>query len=597
MPDNTVGGLEGIQIQGISSDYIQILIDGVPSIGRLSGNLSLDRFTLLNIERIEIIKGPSSSLYGSAALGGVINIITKKSFNSLPDFSFNQSIGSNSTFDSNISYGQKIKKSNVSISLNRFSTTGYDLNENDDYKTVNPYSNYTINPVFNTEIGKDLLFFQSIKLYKQNQDALNYDFIQNEISSHSKISKSLRNNNNIEFEFYYSDFQNKDYLKSDQSLDSYFFHKIIKPEIRYFKSFNDKSNLLLGFSLDKETLDRSLFSNVVNSDLYNLFFQYEFDFFKNTKVVIGSRFDNPSNYNDKLSSKISIKHYLDNFSFNLSLGQGFKAPDFRQLYLNFSNSISGYSVFGKFEEKNGIDRLNDIGELLNLLVDYEDLGGVLLPESSIGLNIGVSFNSNQFKSKLNFFRNDIKNMIDTRILARKINGQNVFGYLNLDKILTQGFEFQNSINFLEKFNANIGYQLLFAYNKENLNQVRSGNVYARNPNSLESIKISMKNYLGLPNRSRHNVNLKFSYNNEFFLRTIYRSKYAVFDSNGNDFIDDYDSSIIKPHLIFNFTYAKNISDKVRASLTFKNIFNYINPDYMPNISGRQIFVKFKYSNL
>ena len=92
------------------------------------------------------------------------------------------------------------------------------------------------------------------------------------------------------------------------------------------------------------------------------------------------------------------------FSFNLSLGQGFKAPDFRQLYLNFSNSISGYSVFGKFEEKNGIDRLSDIGELLNLLVDYEDLGGVLLPESSIGLNIGISFNSNQFKSKLNFFR-------------------------------------------------------------------------------------------------------------------------------------------------------------------------------------------------
>ena len=89
----------------------------------------------------------------------------------------------------------------------------------------------------------------------------------------------------------------------------------------------------------------------------------------------------------------------------------------------------------------------------------------------------------------------------------------------------------------------------------------------------------------------------WSENNEFFLRTIYRSKYAVFDSNGNDFIDDYDSSIIKPHLIFNFTYAKNIFDKVRASVTFKNIFNYINPDYMPNISGRQIFVKFKYSNL
>ena len=67
-------------MQGLSSDYIQVLIDGVPIIGRLSGNLNLDRLNLNNIQRIEIVKGPSSSLFGSAAIGGVINLITKKDF-------------------------------------------------------------------------------------------------------------------------------------------------------------------------------------------------------------------------------------------------------------------------------------------------------------------------------------------------------------------------------------------------------------------------------------------------------------------------------------------------------------------------------------
>ena len=66
-------------MQGISSDYIQILIDGVPIIGRRSGNFDLSRITLGNVKQIEIVKGPSSSLYGSEALGGVINIITEES--------------------------------------------------------------------------------------------------------------------------------------------------------------------------------------------------------------------------------------------------------------------------------------------------------------------------------------------------------------------------------------------------------------------------------------------------------------------------------------------------------------------------------------
>jgi len=69
----------GLAIQGIGGENIQILIDGVPMIGRVGGNIDLAQINLHNIARIEIIQGAMSAQYGSNASGGVINLITKKS--------------------------------------------------------------------------------------------------------------------------------------------------------------------------------------------------------------------------------------------------------------------------------------------------------------------------------------------------------------------------------------------------------------------------------------------------------------------------------------------------------------------------------------
>ncbi|HEY5825683.1 MAG TPA: TonB-dependent receptor plug domain-containing protein, partial [Cyclobacteriaceae bacterium] len=72
------GSGNGIQVQGFSPDYTLILVDGEPLVGRNTGSLDLSRITVGNIKQIEIVKGPSSSLYGSEALAGVINIITER---------------------------------------------------------------------------------------------------------------------------------------------------------------------------------------------------------------------------------------------------------------------------------------------------------------------------------------------------------------------------------------------------------------------------------------------------------------------------------------------------------------------------------------
>ncbi len=74
--DNVLGS--SMSLQGISGENVKILIDGVPVVGRLNGNIDLSQINLNEIERIEIIEGPLSVNYGTNALAGVINLITKK---------------------------------------------------------------------------------------------------------------------------------------------------------------------------------------------------------------------------------------------------------------------------------------------------------------------------------------------------------------------------------------------------------------------------------------------------------------------------------------------------------------------------------------
>ena len=67
----------GIYLEGLGGPRVLILVDGQPVVGRLNGNFDLSRIAASGVERVEIVRGPQSTLYGSDAMGGVINIITK----------------------------------------------------------------------------------------------------------------------------------------------------------------------------------------------------------------------------------------------------------------------------------------------------------------------------------------------------------------------------------------------------------------------------------------------------------------------------------------------------------------------------------------
>src|SRR5204863_1113158 len=124
----------GVQIQGLSPDYTMILLDGEPIIGRQGGVIDLSRLSVGNIKKIEIVKGPSSSLYGSEAMGGVVNIITEQAQIDKVNASFRY--GRFNSTDANLDAAMKRQNWVLQLFGNRNSSVGFDPDETVQGKTV-----------------------------------------------------------------------------------------------------------------------------------------------------------------------------------------------------------------------------------------------------------------------------------------------------------------------------------------------------------------------------------------------------------------------------------------------------------------------------
>jgi outer membrane receptor for ferrienterochelin and colicins len=290
--------------------------------------------------------------------------------------------------------------------------------------------------------------------------------------------------------------------------------------------------------------------------------------------------------------KINAKHKI-----KLSVGQGFKAPDFRQIYLDFTNAAAGsYSVFGTAQAQQVIATLMTLGQIGTLYDNYYQLKS-LKPEFSNGIHLTWDFepNSNNYFS-LQFFRNDIRNLIQVQQVGAYITGAQIFSYLNIGRAFTQGIEVEAK----HKVNKNLfmsgAYQYLVTGDKDQIEQIKSGKVYKRDLNGYSKI-LSLNDYIGLPNNSTHKLQLKLNYSNNdgFFanLRAMYRSSWAVNNTNGNEVFDNGDE-LAKGFVSLHTSIGKDYRNGISLQLGCDNILNYVDASNLPNLPGRTYFGTFKY---
>ena len=602
------GGVEGIQVQGLDASYTLILIDGVPLVGRSAGTLDLSRISVGNIDRIEIVKGASSSLYGSEALAGVINIITKKPKRDLLSGNLSYRYGSFETNDLNSNVVWKKNKFSGSIFANYFNTNGYDLNESTPEKTVEPFYNITIQPKFYYDFSDDLKLVVGTRYYNQKQDykaTIDDEKYKgnsniNEWNSQIKVTHKWNKKFYSEYEFYATNYKSDEFLNdSNKQLFEANFYKqwLFRPEVRTTWSFQ-KSKLTAGIGLNKETLNRTYFdSNVVFNSQY-AFLQYDYNPTDKWNILAGFRYDNHQEYQSQWSPKFAVNYKVNqNISLKSSIGYGFKAPDFRQLYFDFSNSAIGYAVFGYNVAETKLDDLDAQGQIL-FRYDGIDFNSELKPENSINFNLGSYYEKENFKWETNFFYNSISNLIDTKAIAQKTNGQNVFSYFNIDEIFTYGIE--NNFHYkINNFKFSLGYQYLVAKDKSVLKAIDKGEVFARDQTTLASFQLKKDDYFGLFNRSKHTANFKVLYTiptlkTAINLRVFYRSKYGIADSNNNQILDNYDA-FVADYFLTNLSITKDIQDNLSLQMGANNLFDFTNPNEISNLSGRQLFARLQFN--
>ena len=133
---------DGVQLQGLDSDYILILLDGEPQVGRIAGKIDLARIAIENVERIEIVKGASSALFGSAAMGGVINVITRSASSPFAA-QFTNNLETHNTIDNRTTVELNRDKLNALLTLAANRRNPIDLDESDLTTTIDGYQNWT----------------------------------------------------------------------------------------------------------------------------------------------------------------------------------------------------------------------------------------------------------------------------------------------------------------------------------------------------------------------------------------------------------------------------------------------------------------------
>ncbi len=600
----------GVQVQGLDPDYTLVLIDGEPVIGRTAGTLDLTRFSVGNLEQVEIVKGPTSSLYGSEALAGVINLITRK-----PQDPFSVSLSSQYGTHGSADLSGEAEIVEGPLGLYVFSnynrSNGYDLNSQIPGPTTPQFTDVTINPRLTYQLFENLDFETSIRFNREDQNIdrfIQESGIVNRVESESEaeelsLTAKMRSNNGDSsssiFKVYLSEFSTiSKLINQDNSLreSSTFKQGYKKGELQYNINIGSNHALAVGAGYINESVRADRYTGVKQTSSNAFVFAQE-QWKPNSRFhfMVSARADNHSDYaahlSPRLSALISPKTWLN---IRFSLGNGFKSPDFRQLYLNFTNPVVGYSVFGTSTVEESLSDLVNTGQIKKVLI--EPSSEEIKPEESNSYNIGLEAQPWSFlRMSGNFFRNNVKNLIDSVPIAVKENNQRVFSYFNVNEVFTQGFEGELEFTGESGFEFGLGYQFLVAKDRDVIDQIKEGKIYVFDDDGSERA-LNTEDYGGLFNRSRHSGNIKASYyfkaiDTKTFIRGMWRGRYGdiMSDFNANQILDR-DEEYLKGYTLWNFNIEKNWSS-IDVNLGVENIFNKTEPSKLPSVPGRLVFTR------
>jgi vitamin B12 transporter len=373
------GGNAGVFLRGGNSEHTLVLLDGIelnnPATANRSFNLA--NLTLENIDRIEVVRGPQSTVYGSDAMGGVINLISKKAAKGVKA-NISSEAGSYNSFTQigNVSYGGD--KFDVSTGITRQDIGGissadarYGNKEQDDYQNTSLSNRLRFEPLKGYEATNTLRYTRSHSNLDNgggagfddpNRWIRNEEFFTRGDISAKYLSDTLTPSAYIAYTRHSLDDVNSPDSNSIELLNSNYSGDIVTVGSRAKWAPNESFNAVLGAETQGERASSSYRSdgafgpfedNLYGTGARTNSFYLESRALYNQKAYIdaGVRHDNHSIFGDRTTFKVApAVHISDSIKLRGSVGTGFKAPSLVQLYSSYGNkdlkaeTVTGWDV-------------------------------------------------------------------------------------------------------------------------------------------------------------------------------------------------------------------------------------------------------------
>jgi outer membrane receptor for ferrienterochelin and colicins len=608
----------GLQLQGFDSGYTMIMIDGQPMTGRNSGNFDLSRISVANIERIEIIKGASSCLFGSEALAGVVNIVTRQNISQSQGLA-SVRYGSFNTLDATLEGETPFAKGKGSgyLSGNYYRTDGFNSNPYlSEGKTAPPYDSYTIQGRARYTLSNINALNLTGRFAVRNSDnQISYNTTptkdvlgETDLNGSAILNSNFSSGLRLKTQYYltrYSTDQNINSLSGQVLIpENNFVQYLHRVEVQAAQTYWGAMAFTAGLGGQVETMNNNLYSGAQSQSTVFIYAQDDWTVSEKLNLTGGLRGERQNRYGSSLTPSFGIKYQpVQPLTLKAAIATGFKTPDFRQLYLNFTNLAGGgYTVLGTDIFTTELKKLQDAGQIASVFPNASKVTA-LQPERSVSYSGGFTWAITPgLKADVNAFYNDVRNFINTDQVASKTSGAQVFSYFNIAHAYLTGADMGLSWNPAAGWNISAGYQLLYAKDRSVIDSIKNGTgqyakVYDAKTGEIRRSKVS--DYFGLDNRSRNMANIRISYANDpsgitATFRVNYRGKYGFQESNiPNGFLDPYDV-YVSAFFLLNASVQKTLMDKhFSVQLTADNIMNY-RDQLMPAQSGRTIMLGLNY---
>ncbi len=582
-----------LKIKGLTGNNVKILVDGVPVIGRMGGNIDLTQLNLYNVDHVEMVEGPMSVIYGSDALAGAINIITKENKNSnfgLTTNAYYETAGTYN-FDGNVNFRRKRHSISLSAGRNFFDGFSTDSLRSQAWKPKEQYNGdlyymYTHDRAkikYQVSYMYERLWDKGNLLEPRYYTAFDSWFYSTRFNNRLDYDRTLTNGMSIKMLASYSMYQRRKitYLKDLSTLDQVIspnasdhdttdFNALVYRFVLGQENPAKQFNYSVGLDLNHESgTGKRIVDNKQEIGDYALFASMKYSPSKKFSFQPGIRFAYNTSFNVPPVPSINLRwEPSGRFTVRGSYARGYRAPTLKELYIYFV----------------------DVNHNIQPNPDLE-------PEYGHNFDLSMSYNTEREKkihySGIDFgmFYNNMHNIIQLA-LRNNIGSSGAYQYINVLNYNTLGYQASFTYEFYQHLEVALGFgqtgtYFSFDQKSSGLGEYKySGDINTNIGWSIPAAKLKISAF--------------YKYTGKSWLFTI--------DENNNvsrGQMGDY-------HNLDLTLLRKFLANRLAVSAGIKNVFNNTNIDITGNAStgvhtsgdgnspvnyGRLYFLKLSYSIL